>query len=171
MVSLSLILLLIDILVLVAIIFANVFRTRVIATSLIILDLAGIITKLFDYFVLDNKIEGLFIGLVDSLNLSGAAQDNQYVLFIAGLIVLLQLFVIWLMIYTLLRRFVPYKPPILLSKHEERTLLNEAVLWKSLLFISLNVAIIYVLVIFNYAANLPLGFLEFIFKFGFGVRA
>ena len=171
MISLSLILLLINIIVIVAVIFANVFKSRVIATSLLMVDLFAMLLKVFDNYVFNNQIEDFFIDLVRSLNLTTSATNPNFIVFIAGLIVLLQLFVVWLMLYALLRRFVPYKPPVLLSKHEERTLLNEAVLWKSLLFISLNIMMIYVLAILNHAAKLPFGLLEPLFRIGFGVRS
>ncbi len=171
MISLSLILVLVNIIVIVAVLFANVFKSRVIATSLLMIDLFGVLLKVFDNYIFNNQIEDFFIDLVRSLNLTASVTNPNFITFIAGLIVLLQLFVAWLMLYALLRRLVPYKPPILLSKHEERTLLNEAVLWKSLLFISLNIMIIYVLAILNHAAKLPYGILEPLFYIGFGVRA
>lgn len=170
MISLSLLLILINFIIIIVVIFANVFRSRVIASSLIIIDLVLIIVKAFDYFVFANQIEDFFINLVLSLNLTGVEKNPNFAIFIAGLIVILQMFVLWLMIYALIRRFVPYKPPILLSKHEERTSLNEAVIWKTLLVISLNIACIYVLVVINYVMGLEYGFLEVLFKFGFGVR-
>lgn len=168
MVSLSLIFIFLAILLLVGIIFLNVPKSRIIATSLGIVDIVLIFLKLFDAFVLENQIEDFIINAVSSLNLT--TSTSQYVTFFAGLIVLLQWLVLWITIYALLRRFIPYKPPILLTKHEKRMLANEAILWKSLLFVSANIMLVYTLRIVNYAANLDLGFLSFLFSFGFGVR-
>lgn len=168
MVSLSLVFIFLNILLVVGIVFLNLPKSRIIATSLGIVDIALLFLKLFDSYVLNNQIEDFFINAVSSLNLTSST--SQYVTFFAGLIVLLQWLVLWITVYALLRRFIPYKPPILLTKHERRMLTNEAVLWKSVLFITANVMLIYTLRIVNYAANLDLGFLSFLFSLGFGVR-
>ena len=168
MVSLSLVFIFLDILLLVGIIFLNVPKSRIIATSLGIVDISLLFFKLFDSYVLNNQIEDFFINAVSSLNLTSST--SQYVTFFAGLIVLLQWLVLWITVYALLRRFIPYKPPILLTKYEEKVLVNESILWKSLLFVVANVMLIYTVIIVNYVANLDLGFLSFLFSFGFGVR-
>lgn len=168
MVSLSLIFIFIDILILVGIIFLNLPKARIISTSLGLVDILLLFSVIFDRFVLNYQIEDFIINAVASLNLT--TSTSQYVTLLAGLIVLLQLLVLWVTVYALLKRFIPYKPPILLTKHEQRVLINEAFFWKTLLFISANVMLIYTLGIINYATNLDLGFLSFLFSFGFGVR-
>lgn len=168
MVSLSLVFLLINILLIVAIVFLNVSKARLVATSFIILDIILVFLKLFDAFINNNAIEDFFINAIASLNLT--INTSRYITFMAGLLVLLQWLVIWITIYALLRKFITYKPRILLTKREERIMTNESFFWKFLLLLSSNVVLIYALTIVNYATNLDLGFLEILFSIGFGVR-
>lgn len=168
MVSLSLLFLLINILLIIAIVFLNVSKARLMATSFIILDIILIFFKLFDAFINNNALEDFFINAIASLNLT--INTSRYITFMAGLLVLLQWLVVWIVLYALLRRFIAYKPHILLTKREERIMTNESFFWKFLLFLSSNVVLIYTLTIVNYATNLDLGFLAFLFSLGFGVR-
>lgn len=168
MVSLTLVFILINIILIAATIFSNAFKARIIGTALLIVDIIMISLSLFDSYINHNQIKIFLINLIASINLFG--NNKNYAIFSAGLIVVLQYFIIWLVLYTLLKKWVPYHPPVLLSKKEKRKLLKQSILWKIILFISTNVTLIYVLVIFNYISNLPLGFLKNIFKFGFGVN-
>ena len=167
MVSVTLIYLLLNILLIISIVFSNAFKARVLSTTFFLVYLMIILIKLFDKYINGNLLESSLINLIYSLNLTDSS--SRYVLFFAGLIVLLQCFVLWITLYALFRRFVPYQPPILLSKHEERNIFYESLFWKIVLFLTTNFLMIFTLRIVNYAADLEYGFLEIIFSFGFGV--
>lgn len=165
MLNLSILYLLFTFILLITTIFCSSFSARKIATALVPCVLFLWLFQLFDIFLNQSKLQQGWITFISQI-LTGSTE--QIATFFAGLLIVLELFCIFLMIYAIFSRFITFTPPIMMTRSEKYSAISRTILWKVLLFVGADLSCIFILTVFNHLMQLPEGFLSSFFQLGFG---
>lgn len=168
MLNLSIVFLAIDVLLVITLVFANSFEARKKTTALLPIIFLFYLVYLFDSYINKARMQKWCVDLFIKYNIiviPGIPQLNS-IHFSIGVVIIIEILVLYLMLYSLYANLFTYTPPMLLSNYEKKSRIWISIFWKILWFISINLFLIYILKTLNEIMQLPLGFLGPIFRIG-----
>lgn len=168
MISLSILYIAINVILIIYLVFINPFEARKKTTALLPVLVIFYLLYFFDSYINKNNIQRWALELImniDAFKIPTISSLNSSH-FLLGIIIIIEILAISFMLYAFYENVFIYTPPLLLNKKERNARIGLALLWKSSLFITLNLFLIFVLKELNYVMCLPLGFLEPLFKLG-----